>query len=34
MVMVALVVGVLLGKGWERTGHATETYEEIGRAHV
>ncbi len=29
MVMVALVVGVLLGKGWERTGHATETYEEL-----
>jgi carboxyl-terminal processing protease len=22
-------VGVLLGKGWERTGHATETYEEL-----
>ena len=29
MVVVALVVGVLLGKGWERTGHATETYEEL-----
>ena len=29
MVMVALAVGVLLGKGWERTGHATETYEEL-----
>lgn len=29
MVMVALVFGVLLGKGWERTGHATETYEEL-----
>jgi carboxyl-terminal processing protease len=28
-VVVALVVGVLLGKGWERTGHATETYEEL-----
>ena len=27
--VVALVVGVLLGKGWERTGHATETYEEL-----
>ena len=26
---VALVVGVLIGKGWERTGHATETYEEL-----
>jgi carboxyl-terminal processing protease len=22
-------LGVLLGKGWERTGHATETYEEL-----
>ena len=29
MVMVALVLGVLLGKGWERTGHATESYEEL-----
>jgi carboxyl-terminal processing protease len=29
MVMVALVLGILLGKGWERTGHATETYEEL-----
>ncbi|THJ21593.1 MAG: S41 family peptidase [Nitrospira sp. CG24E] len=29
MVVVALIVGVLLGKGWERTGHATETYEEL-----
>jgi carboxyl-terminal processing protease len=29
MLVVALVVGVLLGKGWERTGHATETYEEL-----
>ena len=29
MVVVALVLGVLLGKGWERTGHATETYEEL-----
>jgi carboxyl-terminal processing protease len=29
MVMVALILGVLLGKGWERTGHATETYEEL-----
>ncbi len=28
-VVVALIVGVLLGKGWERTGHATETYEEL-----
>lgn len=29
MVLVSLVLGVLLGKGWERTGHATETYEEL-----
>ena len=29
MVVVALVGGVLIGKGWERTGHATETYEEL-----
>ena len=29
MVAVALVLGVMLGKGWERTGHATETYEEL-----
>ena len=29
MVGVALVLGVMLGKGWERTGHATETYEEL-----
>src|ERR1044071_8761690 len=28
-VVVALVVGVLLGKGWERTGHAAETYDEL-----
>jgi carboxyl-terminal processing protease len=28
-VVVALVLGVMLGKGWERTGHATETYEEL-----
>jgi carboxyl-terminal processing protease len=27
--MVALLSGVLIGKGWERTGHATETYEEL-----
>ena len=26
MLVVALVLGVLLGKGWEKTGHATETY--------
>jgi carboxyl-terminal processing protease len=29
MVIVALALGVLLGKGWERTGHATESYEEL-----
>src|SRR6185295_16475964 len=26
---VTLLVGVLIGKGWELTGHATETYEEL-----
>lgn len=29
LVVVALLVGVLVGKGWERTGHASETYEEL-----
>jgi carboxyl-terminal processing protease len=29
VIVVALLVGVLVGKGWERTGHATETYEEL-----
>ncbi|MDF2755807.1 MAG: ctpA, partial [Nitrospira sp.] len=29
MVVVALLSGVLIGKGWERTGHASETYEEL-----
>ncbi len=29
MVIVSLILGVLLGKGLERTGHATETYEEL-----
>lgn len=29
LVVVALVGGVLIGKGVERTGHATETYEEL-----
>ncbi|HKS73780.1 MAG TPA: PDZ domain-containing protein, partial [Terriglobales bacterium] len=29
MVVLALLFGVLIGKGWERTGHATETYEEL-----
>ena len=29
LVAIAIVFGVLIGKGWERTGHATETYEEL-----
>jgi len=29
LVAITLLVGVLIGKGWERTGHATETYEEL-----
>lgn len=29
MLVIAIVFGVLIGKGWERTGHATETYEEL-----
>jgi carboxyl-terminal processing protease len=29
VVMLALVFGVVIGKGWEHTGHATETYEEL-----
>lgn len=29
VIMLALVFGVVIGKGWERTGHATETYEEL-----
>lgn len=29
VVVVALVGGVLIGKGWERTGHASESYEEL-----
>lgn len=29
MIVVALLGGVLIGKGWERTGHASETYEEL-----
>ncbi|HSE60249.1 MAG TPA: S41 family peptidase [Nitrospiraceae bacterium] len=29
LVVVALVGGVLIGKGWEHTGYATETYEEL-----
>jgi carboxyl-terminal processing protease len=27
--LLVLLLGVLIGKGWERTGHATETYEEL-----
>jgi len=29
VVGLALIFGVVIGKGWERTGHATETYEEL-----
>lgn len=29
VVVLALVFGVVIGKGWERTGHATETYEDL-----
>ncbi|HET6675053.1 MAG TPA: S41 family peptidase, partial [Nitrospiraceae bacterium] len=29
MVALALGIGVLIEKGWERTGHASETYEEL-----
>jgi carboxyl-terminal processing protease len=29
VLIIALVTGVLIGKGWERTSHATETYEEL-----
>ncbi|MCP9455838.1 MAG: S41 family peptidase [Nitrospira sp.] len=29
MVAIALVGGILIGKGWERTGCASETYEEL-----
>lgn len=29
LVLLTLLVGVLIGKGWERTGHATETYEDL-----
>jgi carboxyl-terminal processing protease len=29
MIALALLCGVFLGKGWERTGHAGETYEEL-----
>jgi carboxyl-terminal processing protease len=29
VVAIALVGGILIGKGWERTGYASETYEEL-----
>lgn len=29
MIALALLGGLLIGKGWERTGHAGETYEEL-----
>jgi carboxyl-terminal processing protease len=29
MIALALLCGVVIGKGWERTGHAGETYEEL-----
>ena len=29
LILVTLLLGVIIGKGWERTGHATETYEEL-----
>src|SRR5689334_16552878 len=29
MIAIALLGGVVIGKGWERTGHAGETYEEL-----
>ena len=29
MVALALGIGILIEKGWERTGHASETYEEL-----
>jgi len=29
MIAFALLCGVFIGKGWERTGHASETYEEL-----
>ena len=29
LLAITLIVGVLAGKGWEHTGHATETYEEL-----
>ena len=29
LMVLTLVVGIVVGKGWERTGHASETYEEL-----
>ncbi len=29
VIAAVLVAGILIGKGWERTGHATETYDEL-----
>lgn len=29
ILLLVLLVGVLIGKGWEHTSHATETYEEL-----
>ncbi len=29
IVMATLVLGVVIGKGWEKTGHASESYEEL-----
>ena len=29
LMALTLVVGIVVGKGWERTGHASETYEEL-----
>lgn len=29
MIAMVLLCGIFIGKGWERTGHASETYEEL-----
>jgi carboxyl-terminal processing protease len=29
MIAIVLLCGIFIGKGWERTGHASETYEEL-----
>ncbi len=29
VILLTLLIGIVLGKGWERTGHATEPYEEL-----